>query len=447
MDRPPSKPLDSPRQSRRRGTTPSISEATHPAPVPGSTSTPLPSIRHLHPHLPPPNSNQYFGPSDPPTYPPSSFEHPPQSGPVRYGATHAHHDPTKALETIEESDSDKHSSPPPKKRRKRQALSCTECKRRKIKCDRTQPCGPCARRGEKDKCQWHQVETNDKYVTRAEYDQLKYKVDQLESILNRISAAGNIHLQSTMVSAPSIPPGAGPSNPPYIHHGRSTSTPYGLGPEYGSDPYSVNSRPPVASLPSSSRTTLSGEINPPVTERETSSSRHYQPPHRPGSRQFRHNLGPVASAPSYGSTEGTDERSKKRSAWTQQGVRPRQSCRAVDLVRQSLLYNILLPSLFLLACILHITTTLPLLPVPLRSFPWKSLPRTTDHTHQEGYGIVGRTVTQSLPWLSPPNASEMTGSSCTPLLPPAPSDPYQTHETQPARFLGLGFITRLCVLG
>ena len=126
MDRPPTKPLDSPRQSRRRGTTPSISETPHPsqpAPVSGSTSTPLPSIRHLHPHLPPPN--QYFGPSDPSAYPPSSFEHPPQSSPVRYQTQSAHQDPTKELLTIEESDSDKHSSPPPKKRRKRQALSCT----------------------------------------------------------------------------------------------------------------------------------------------------------------------------------------------------------------------------------------------------------------------------------------------------------------------------------
>ena len=45
--------------------------------------------------------------------------------------------------------------PPPKKKRRRQALSCTECKRRKIRCDRVQPCAPCKKRGEGDKCQWH----------------------------------------------------------------------------------------------------------------------------------------------------------------------------------------------------------------------------------------------------------------------------------------------------
>lgn len=126
MDRPPSRTLDSPRQSRRRGTTPSISENPHPSqpvPVSGSTNTSLPSIRHLHPHLPPPN--QYFGPSDPSAYPPSSFDQHQQPGSIRYQTQAAHQDPTKELSTIEESDSDKHSSPPPKKRRKRQALSCT----------------------------------------------------------------------------------------------------------------------------------------------------------------------------------------------------------------------------------------------------------------------------------------------------------------------------------
>lgn len=127
MDRPPSRSLDSPRQSRRREKTPSISESTHPpqpGPVSGSTSTSLPPIRVLHPHLPPPNSNQFFGPSDPSAYPPS-YDHPPPSAHIRYNSQHASHDQSKALETIEESDSDKHSSPPPKKRRKRQALSCT----------------------------------------------------------------------------------------------------------------------------------------------------------------------------------------------------------------------------------------------------------------------------------------------------------------------------------
>lgn len=449
MDRQPSKTLDSPRQPRRRGATPSSSEPHHssqPAPVSGSTNTPLPSIRVLHPHLPPPN-NQFFGPPDSSAYP-HSFDHLPPSGPGRYGSQSVHQDPTKALETIEESDSDKHSSPPPKKRRKRQALSCTECKRRKIKCDRTQPCGPCARRGEQDKCQWHQVETNDKWVTRAEYDQLKNRVDHLEAVLARLTG-GNIHMQPTMVPAPTMPPGAGSSNPPYVHHARSTSGTYGLAADYGSDPYSVNTRPPVTALPSSSRTTISGEINPPATEREISSSRQYPAPHRPASRQFRSTIGHVTAAPSYGSTEGTEERPKKRFAWTQQGVRPRQSSRAVDLVRQSQLYSILLPSLFLLVSLIRLLIISPLSLVPLQSFRWKSPQRTstTVPPHQEGYGIVGRTATQSLLCLYPRNAPEMAGSNCRPPLLSVTNDPCQIPDTQPSYFRRLGSIMALGVLG
>ena len=218
---------------------------------------------------------------------------------------------------------------------------------------------------------------SDKYVTRAEYEQLKARVDQLESILLRSAGAGHVHMQPSMASAPTLPPGAGPSNPSYGHHGRSTPSSYGLGHGYGSDPYSGNARHPVTTLPPSSRTMLSGEINPPVAEREISSSRQYHTPHRPVSRQSRSTLGPVTAVPSYGSTEGTDERPKKRSAWTQQGVRPRKSCRAVDLVRQSQLCNILLPFLFLLAhIIIHLLTLRPLPLALLRSCRWKSLPIT-----------------------------------------------------------------------
>ncbi|KAF7345709.1 C6 transcriptional factoral factor [Mycena venus] len=81
-------------------------------------------------------------------------------------------------------------SEPPKKKRRRQALSCTECKRRKIRCDRTQPCAPCVRRGDQAKCQWHVVEpAAEKYVPRSEYDTLRTRVDSLEEALRaRVNA-------------------------------------------------------------------------------------------------------------------------------------------------------------------------------------------------------------------------------------------------------------------
>ena len=292
---------------------------------------------------------------------------------------------------------------------------------------------------------------SDKYVTRGEYDALKNRIERLESILFPPPGAGNVQMQPSMTSAPTLPPGAGPSNPPYGHPPRSTSGSYGPGPGYGSDPYLVNTRHSVTPLHSSSRTMLSGEHNPPVAERQMSSSRQYQASHRPASRQSRPTLGPVTAVPSYGSTEGTDERPKKRSAWTQQGVRPRRSCRAVDLARQSQLCNTLLPSLFLLVCIiLHLLTLRQLPLVPLRSFLWKSLPMARPSTgplHQASYGIVGPTVIHSLRWLLLPNVPETAGSNYNRPLPLVINDPCQTRETRRTGFLGLGPITRFGVLG
>ena len=291
---------------------------------------------------------------------------------------------------------------------------------------------------------------SDKYVTRTEYDQLKARVDHLEAIIAGIPSAGSVHIQPTMVGAPTMPTGAGPSNPPYVLHGRSTSGSYGLAPEYGPDSYSVNTRTSVTALPSSSRTTLSGDINPPATEREIPTNRPYPPPHRPASRQFRSSLGSIPAAPSYGSTEGTDERPKKRFAWTLQGVRPRQSCRAVDLVRQSQLYSTLLPCLSLLVYILHLLTLRPPPQAPPQSSHWKSLPRarpSTDLIPREGYDITGRTAIQSPLWSSLPNAPGMAATRCNPPLPLVTNDPCQSHETRPPYFLGLGCVSRVGVLG
>ncbi|KAF8266140.1 hypothetical protein EI94DRAFT_1733865 [Lactarius quietus] len=81
-------------------------------------------------------------------------------------------------------DGDSEQAARPKQKRRRQALSCTECKRRKIKCDRAHPCTPCIRRGDQNKCQWHVIEPVDKYVSRAEFDEIKIRVDRLEAMLS-----------------------------------------------------------------------------------------------------------------------------------------------------------------------------------------------------------------------------------------------------------------------
>ncbi|KAE9410489.1 hypothetical protein BT96DRAFT_378382 [Gymnopus androsaceus JB14] len=103
---------------------------------------------------------------------------------------------------------------PPKKKRRRQALSCTECKRRKIKCDRNQPCAPCTRRGEQSKCQWHVVEPVEKYVSRAEYDELKSRFEHLETIVQRLVSTNSGAIgPSGSAGGHLLPSGPGSSSP------------------------------------------------------------------------------------------------------------------------------------------------------------------------------------------------------------------------------------------
>ncbi|KAG8699234.1 hypothetical protein FRC08_005426, partial [Ceratobasidium sp. 394] len=115
--------------------------------------------------------------------PPNAMEYPPVPGPS--DVEHAW-PPKRALasdgdgDNGETDDDEPKGTEVPKKRRRRQALSCTECKRRKIKCDRQHPCGPCVRRSEADKCHWNVVEPADKYVLRTEWDAFQPRFDALE---------------------------------------------------------------------------------------------------------------------------------------------------------------------------------------------------------------------------------------------------------------------------
>ncbi|TIB76480.1 hypothetical protein E3Q23_01853 [Wallemia mellicola] len=67
----------------------------------------------------------------------------------------------------------------PKKTRNRQALSCTECKRRKIKCDRQQPCGACTKRHEEHKCVWEEKKVIKPRTNHPYSDQVAYLQEQL----------------------------------------------------------------------------------------------------------------------------------------------------------------------------------------------------------------------------------------------------------------------------
>ncbi|KAJ7476743.1 hypothetical protein FB451DRAFT_1461118 [Mycena latifolia] len=165
----------------------------------------LPSIRQLHPYLPPP---------------PSEYAGSPESG-------HEH-------DEHEDRDDE-----PPKKKRRRQALSCTECKRRKIRCDRTQPCTPCVRRGDQAKCQWHVVEpVIEKYVSRADHDALRARVDALEAYIQRHMPPGLPPFSATGFTPASAGTIAQPGPSAQQGQGFNTSVPP---PQRTTSPFSASS--------------------------------------------------------------------------------------------------------------------------------------------------------------------------------------------------------------
>ncbi|KAF8065299.1 hypothetical protein FPV67DRAFT_1419056, partial [Lyophyllum atratum] len=94
-----------------------------------------------------------------------------------------------------------------------------ECKRRKIKCDRTQPCAPCTRRGEQSRCQWHVVEPVEKYVTRTEFDDLKARYDELFEQVQRLQAATPMHSYYQMGIPPGVPGAASEAVPSFTGTG------------------------------------------------------------------------------------------------------------------------------------------------------------------------------------------------------------------------------------
>lgn len=168
----------------RGGMTPSSSDPAQPS------YTSLPSIRQLHPYLPPSGLSQHLsslGEGSAYMYPAPSQFVPHSNLPEQSLLGSRKSSEMFAIDS--EPDEMETSRGPPKKKRRRQALSCTECKRRKIKCDRSQPCAPCTRRGEQSRCQWHIVEPTEKYVTRSEFDELKARYDELFEQVQRLQAA------------------------------------------------------------------------------------------------------------------------------------------------------------------------------------------------------------------------------------------------------------------
>ncbi|KAJ7607965.1 hypothetical protein FB45DRAFT_392393 [Roridomyces roridus] len=152
--------------------------------------TQLPSIRSLHPYLPPPPSVASGSMPSPNPNPSASPE----------------------MDNDFDRDEDE-GDEPPKKKRRRQALSCTECKRRKIRCDRTQPCAPCVRRGDQAKCVWHVVESvSERYVSYAEHEALRARVDALETFVSHLPPG----ILATMPPLPGPPSSSAAGTPPSV---------------------------------------------------------------------------------------------------------------------------------------------------------------------------------------------------------------------------------------
>ncbi|GAA5929435.1 hypothetical protein JCM1841_004641 [Sporobolomyces salmonicolor] len=76
-----------------------------------------------------------------------------------------------------------------KKRRNRKPVTCAQCRRRKLKCDRGYPCGACRDRQESHLCEWEgAIRLPQPHLTRdAEAQELRLQLDRLENLLGALS--------------------------------------------------------------------------------------------------------------------------------------------------------------------------------------------------------------------------------------------------------------------
>ncbi|GAA5945836.1 hypothetical protein JCM3775_001900 [Rhodotorula graminis] len=78
-----------------------------------------------------------------------------------------------------------------KKRRNRKPVTCAQCRRRKLKCDRGYPCGACRDRQEGHLCEWEgAIRLPQPHLTRdAEAQELRVQLDRLEQLIGGITGA------------------------------------------------------------------------------------------------------------------------------------------------------------------------------------------------------------------------------------------------------------------
>ncbi|GAA5968748.1 hypothetical protein JCM3765_000855 [Sporobolomyces pararoseus] len=86
-----------------------------------------------------------------------------------------------------------------KKKRNRKPVTCAQCRRRKLKCDRGYPCGACRDRQEAHLCDWGDaVRLPQPHLTRdAEAQELRGQLDRFETLLKSLSAGNPLPVAST----------------------------------------------------------------------------------------------------------------------------------------------------------------------------------------------------------------------------------------------------------
>ncbi|GAA6003755.1 uncharacterized protein JCM10292_003360 [Rhodotorula paludigena] len=118
-------------------------------------------------------------------------------------------------DTPEHDPSNPQQPPKVKRKRNRAALSCSACKKRKIKCDRKLPCEACIKRGEQALCKWEQPKVEpppQPFALAVEHDNLRQRVTLLESVLKRLAPDVFDETSAQMPILP-VPPRPLPSKP------------------------------------------------------------------------------------------------------------------------------------------------------------------------------------------------------------------------------------------
>jgi hypothetical protein len=84
----------------------------------------------------------------------------------------------------------------PIRKRKRPAYSCVECRRRKVRCDREQPCNQCTAQNVADSCTYEESPRAQAYKSDNYRNAIGSK-DQFQGIISKTRVFGSGHWMNT----------------------------------------------------------------------------------------------------------------------------------------------------------------------------------------------------------------------------------------------------------